>query len=169
MNTDHSRQPELELCSRGSRRWRPSLQALPATSAPAGPGQQPGSRVNPTSCERAVLLHVLFLFQDLIPTLGRAVLSPHTASSPPTQQGSRPNLLLQRGPFLSAGGLLCKAGRLHTVQLCPLNSIRKGREGQPLLPGELPQRLCPCPFWKEGQAFMFPAHGTYALMFPNPT
>lgn len=48
------------------------------------------------------------------------------------------------------------------MRLCPLNSVRKGREGQPLLPGELPQKLCPCPFWKEGQAFTFPAHGMSA-------
>ena len=150
MNTDHSRQPELELCSRGSRRWRPSLQALPATSAPAGPGQQPGSRVNPTSCERAVLRHVLFLFQDLIPTLGRAVLSPHTASSPLTQQGSRPNLLLQRGRFFISRRFALQSWEAARSAALPvkLSKKRKGRPASP--PWGAPPEVVPLSFLEGG-------------------
>ena len=106
--------------------------------------------VNPTSCERAVLRHVLFLFQDLIPTLGRAVLSPHTASSPLTQQGSCPNLLLQRGRFFISRRFALQSWEAAYSAALPvkLNKKRKGRPASP--PWGAPPEVVPLSFLEGG-------------------
>lgn len=61
-----------------------------------------------------------------------------------------PAFFIREGTFISVSWEA-------TVCLYRWKSLIKGRECQPVLPRKLPQSLLPCPFWKEGQTFIFPA------------
>lgn len=104
---------------------------------------RPGFQKNSPFC-------IFFYFKTYIQILGNAVLSctqqvPHLHN-----KENVPASFIREGTFISISWEA-------TVCLYQWKSLIKGREYQPVLPRKLPQSLLPCPFWKEGQAFIFPA------------